>query len=575
VFVAQTEPMTTDMEPVNRRPETTIPEGRALARLPGVWLAILAGALLWLACPPVTAWLLAWVALVPLILSVTTATRLWQALWRGYVFGWVYLGAVWYWIGLTIVAWTQSPIGWAAWFGLTLVMAIFYAVWGGAAWWLARRIPFGGLRLFALAAAWVVMEWARTLGALSMPWAQLSYTQYRFLPILQIADLTGAYGVSFLLALVNGAIAAWWQDRREGRRLLAISLTLTVLAGLYGYARLAQPNGSEDPTLRTPIQTRRSAHRQTSPLLTVALMQGNFPVYETAEDVPRELQTFEFLTQEADNISQYTRRGHPSLYVWSESAAPEDALHDPATRETLTALARNHHGAVLVGSRLVDPVTGAESNASVLFLPNGAEPTVYRKQQLVPFGEFIPFRRYLPAFLNETFHFFDTDVTPGEGATALRIPDLQGGTVALGPFICYESVYPQYPRTMTRAGANLLVTQSNDAWFHSRAAMEQHLAAVILRAIENGRPVARATTNGITCLMDARGRILTSVAPDEATFQVYALPLTQEATLYTRLGDWFVALCGLIVLGASGVGRWALGKPKAQPLLSDNVDGAR
>lgn len=548
--MTQTKPIATDSEPVDRTPKG-ITGRQAVAGLPGTGLAVLAGVLLWLACPPVTAWLLAWVALVPLILSVTEAPRLGQALWRGYVFGWVYLGAVWYWTGLTIVAWTQSMIGWAAWFGLTLVLALFYAVWGGVAWWLARSIPSGVLRLFALAAAWGIMEWARTLGALSMPWAQLSYTQYKFLPILQIASLTGAYGVSFLIVLVNGAIAAWWRNRLAGRRLLATSLTLTILAGLYGAFLLARSSGSE---------TQRAPQSQPPHLLTVALMQGNFPVYETPEVVPEELQTFDFLTQEADNVSQSTRRGHPALYVWSESAAPEDALHDATTRETLTALARDHHAAVLVGSRLVDPVTGAESNASVLFLPDGSEPTVYRKQQLVPFGEFIPIRRYLPSFLNETFHFFDTDVTPGEGATALRIPDPQGGTVTLGPFICYESVYPQYPRAMTRAGADLLVTQSNDAWFHSRAAMEQHLAAVVLRAIENGRPVARATTNGITCLLDSRGRILARAAPDEAAFVVFALPLTQETTLYTRLGDWFVALCGIIVIGASGIRYWVLRK---------------
>ena len=159
-------------------------------------LALLSGILLWLANPVPALWPLAWIALAPLIVSVTRAKRLRQAMWRGYLFGWVFFGSVWYWVGLTIAAWTHSPIGWAGWFGLTLILASFYGLWGGLAWWLHRRGLSDGLQIMALACAWVVIEYLRTRGTLTMPWAQLSYTQYRFLPILQIADITGAYGVS-------------------------------------------------------------------------------------------------------------------------------------------------------------------------------------------------------------------------------------------------------------------------------------------------------------------------------------------------------------------------------------------
>lgn len=521
--MTQANPITSETKGKTGTPSTA----KLQRRLPGLRLALLAGVLLWLACPPVTAWPLAWIAVAPLIVSVTTAQRLRQALWRGYLFGWAFLGPVWYWVGLTIVGWTDSPIGWVAWFGLTLILAGFYAAWAGAAWWLARRAQGGGL-IIGLAAAWVVMEWARTLGPLSMPWAQLSYTQYRFLPILQIADITGAYGVSFLMMLVNGAFALWWLNRQHPHRMrwLWASLTLTVFCGLYGVARLHEPEEGSS--------------------ITVAAMQANFPMRSRDNRLARGLRTFADLTRQAYAAAPEL----PALYVWSETASPGDAVNDPEVREAFLTLARTYQAPVLVGSRVSDPQSRAESSASVLFPAEGDTPTRYDKQQLVPFGEFIPFRKAMPAFLNDTFHFFDDDVTPGSGATVLRFTDRRAGTVALGPFICYETMYPAYPRAMTRAGANLLVTQSNDGWFRSKAAMEQHLAAVVLRAIENRREVVRSTMTGITCFLDAKGRILARAPLDTPTFLIRPVRLLHGQTLYTRLGDWFVGLCGLLIVAA-------------------------
>jgi apolipoprotein N-acyltransferase len=115
-------------------------------------------------------------------------------------------------------------------------------------------------------------------------------------------------------------------------------------------------------------------------------------------------------------------------------------------------------------------------------------------------------------------------------------------------------MYPRYAREMARAGANLLVTQSNDAWFQSRAAMEQHLAAVVLRAIENRRDVVRSTTTGVTCLVDAKGRVFARAPLRVPGSVVDNIQLLQEKTLYTRFGDWFVALCGgLLLFTAAGV----------------------
>ncbi len=499
-------------------------------RLPGLRLAILAGLLLWLTHPSFSLWPLAWVAVAPLVVSVTRAARFRQALWRGYLFGWAFLGPTWYWTGLTIVGWTHSAIGWVAWFLLTMILAWFYALWGAGTWWLSRRLT-GQWQIVAPAALWVVMEWARSVGSLTMPWAQLSYSQYKFLPLLQIADTTGAYGISFLVMLMNVALAYRWMHRKEegsGQGVWAAGV-LTLLVCIYGTARLAIPDSGRP--------------------LTVAAMQGNFKSNDARESPEQDFATFTRLTQQATSSPPLA-----ALYVWGESASPRDALADYRTFNFLRTLASEVHAPVLVGSRLVEARfelgrrLNIESNAAVLFPADNGKPARYNKQQLVPFGEFIPFRGLIPPQLDDTFEIPANDVTPGNATSLLRFSDPQAGPVALGPFICYESMYPAYARAMTREGASLLVTQSNDDWFQSEAAMEQHLAAVVLRAVECRREVVRATTTGVTCFIDAKGGVMSRAPLNTPAVLKHSVRLREGLTPYVRFGDWFVLCCALLLV---------------------------
>lgn len=510
-------------------------------RPPGLRLALLSGLLLWLACPPVGLFPAAWAAVAPLILSITRAERFRQAAWRGYLFGWVYLGLTWYWAGLTIVGWTGSNIGWLAWAALTFLLAGFYAAWGGCAWWITRR-THDGWRIVALAASWALLEWARTLGTISMPWAELSRTQYRFPTILQAADITGAYGISFLILLVNASIADWLPKRGQANagRWAWLSLTLTGLLLLYGLGRLSAP--------------------ETGPELRVAALQGNFSVRPTHDEVEASYGTIEKMTRSASETSP-----PPELYVWSESAAPRDALGNQSTRNLFAGLAQSTGAPVMVGSHVSEP--NRETNSSLLFLPDGSAPMRYDKQQLVPFGEFVPFRKQIPATINTAFQIFDDDLSVGTNPSPFRFTGGKGRSVALGPFICYESVYPAYARGMTRMGADLLVSQSNDAWFNSRAAMEQHLSAIVLRAIENRREVVRSTTNGITCFVDSRGRVIDRAPLETQAYRVRTMHLLNGMTLYTRFGDWFIGLCAMLIVIA--VIRCRARPAEAKPPSSD------
>lgn len=173
---------------------------------------LLSAVLMTLAFPPADAGFLAWIALAPLLYALGRARRPRHAFALAYLFGFTYWGATILWIGTTVVNWSGTVFGWVAWLILVGVYAGWWGIFGGLAWWIARRAP-NAFRNLGIAAVWVLMEWLRGQGSLAMPWSLAGYTQHRYLPLIQIADLCGVYGVTFVLLLVNGAVAEWWQRR--------------------------------------------------------------------------------------------------------------------------------------------------------------------------------------------------------------------------------------------------------------------------------------------------------------------------------------------------------------------------
>jgi apolipoprotein N-acyltransferase len=515
-----------DISPAEGRRDPAPRAGRSLP------LAALAGVALWLACPPVGAWPVAWVALGPLSLAVLRARGPFHAAWRGYVFGLVYFGAVLYWIGLTVCKWTGSPIGWLAWAAMTAIVPCFYVLWACVSWLATRRMR-PGWQMITLASLWVVMERLRTAGDFSLPWAQVSCTQYRCLPVIRIASLFGAYGVSFLVVLVGASIAVAIEARKRNRpwRFPAIAIGLTV-ACILAFA-LPRPERTGERPIR------------------VALMQPNFDPFDRTEDPTAEMATIDDLMRQMAAPPGPL----PDLVVWPESAAPGDAVHDRSVREHLQALADGYRACLLIGSRVVDRDNGHEFNSSVLFTPGRTDVQEYDKRQLVPFGEYTPFKGLLPAALLDSFHTFDQDATRGTRSDPMVCSDASGRELRIGAFICYEAIYPQYTCAYSAAGANLLVTQSNDAWYRSTAMKEEHLAAVVLRAVETGRPIARSTVSGITCGVDATGRIQALVPENRPGFALFDARVSPNGSLYARYPDWFVVVCAVLVCAGIAIAR--------------------
>jgi apolipoprotein N-acyltransferase len=469
------------------------------------------------------------------------------------------------------VAWIIL-LGWlrhVTWVGLFL-LGPFVGAWVGcwylAAWWAAPRLPerpalVRMLVQLGLAGLWVVIEWTRTWFVTGFSWLPLAASQWQRASILQIASYTGAYGVSFVLMTMNVGFAAYAhrllreQDRSLFRRrspefMLALFLLLVCLT----------------------TQVREMVHRSayTGSLARVAFVQPDIPqsVKWDPSEAPRIAATLQRLNQAAG-------ASLPELILWPESAVPGPVKGDPQLRDWVAGLATRARAPMLIGSNAVE--TGADGtkwyDAAFVVAPgSGVQAAYYAKRHLVPFGEYVPLRPVL-GWISK-FVPLDNDASPGRDASPLlvRVP---GATLALGPLICYEDVFPQLARDSVRSGADVLAVLTNDAWYGEGGAAYQHAAHSVLRAVETRRPVLRCGNAGWSGWIDEFGGIRAVLA--DQTGSVYlrgteTVNITRDRrwegvqSFYVRHGDWFVAVSAL--LAVFGYALLTFGVRPARPLSS-------
>jgi len=489
-----------------------------------------------LAFPPADLGFLAWVALAPLFWALVNARRPRHAFGLGYLFGVTHWGATIYWIGTTVVAWTHSPIGWIAWMLLTAIKSGWFGLFGVLAWWVGQRTSKSHTqiaRVLGLAAAWTVVEWLRGQTAVAMPWSLSGYTQYRYLTVIQAADLAGVYAISFGIALVNAAItsvaefkllradhtADSGQQARTGfsshSSALPFSLSALYFAVLLLYGNFALHRSYEGPVAK------------------LALMQPN--IGSTREDGVAESEMMAGYGRMVDGVMS---RKH-SIFVWPESTA-SDVTGDNYARNDFEGLASLTHSFQLVGTGYKD-MEDRVYNSAALFAPTGRLVDRYDKNWLVPMGEWVPMRGLIP--FGNVFH-FPEDTTPG---TADKI--LKAGRLRICMLICYESVFPVVARTRVRDGANLLILITNDSWAGQSSELQQHLAMTAFRAVETRRFVASAATTGMTCLIEPTGAYRALPPYQKGVLECDAR-LRTGLTPYVRFGDWLVYLC-IIGLGVA------------------------
>ncbi len=509
-------------------------------------LACASGLFIPLSFPKSDLELLAWIALVPLHWALDGKTKV-QAFWIGWLSGTIAFTGMMAWVvtAMTTYGKVPLPISYAILLLLTAYLGLYVGLYAAGAVWFRNLIPRYGF--FVFPCLWVTLELIRTYALSGMPWGLLGYSQYRQIEIIQIADHMGVYGVSFLIVLVNVALAeflSWlmpyFRNFRPARlpwELAAMAALLVTLSWQYGLVTLSETPFSDIP---------RSS-------ISVGVVQPNVDQAVKWDTAYRDetLARFDRLTEKLGRATD--------LVIWPEAATPFVFEREPVYQLQLMALANRAQAPILFGSpalRFYPDRRPYLMNSAYLLAPDGQLLGRYDKHHLVPFGEYIPFKSSLLSFLDKLVQGIG-DFEPGTGPTVLTLtPKPKSATagtagttlrpINFGVAICYEVIFPNLVRQFAANGAEFLVTVTNDAWFGPSAAASQHFSMVVLRSVENHLAFARSANTGISGFIDPFGRIVeaTPVFTEQAvkaTMQVW-----RPYTFYSRHGDVFAYGCAII-----------------------------
>ncbi|MBR7104797.1 MAG: apolipoprotein N-acyltransferase [Lentisphaeria bacterium] len=515
-------------------------------------LCFAGGCLYAAALPPFNLTCLAAFCLVPLLFVLHRAGTK-----AAFFYGWVW-GMGWALFAFRFLREIEAIVP----FLIAPVLSLWPAVFAGAVPFLrsntldmegtlpAKKQSAGKVLLYALelSVLFVLLEWTRSR---LFPWNDFSVTLWKVPVLLQIAVWTGHYGVNFLVLLANTAWAALLIYR--SKTVFCLLTGVILLAAAAGFYRLKNP---------PPVKT-----ADFSP----ALIQGNLSQrrHATLEQAAEALEIYAGTTK-----ALLDKGARPHLVIWPEGAVPipfytaYDLSRYPQTtaygrlaalyQQTVKELCRSRQVPFLIGALDFDNSTGSTApgatNSALLFDETGTLRTKYDKLHRVPFGEYIPFRRYLPGFLIRCID-MGRDLVPGKNANPIVLSEkFRAGTA-----VCYEGVFSYVIRHFARRGANVLIVLSNDAWYPRSSEPEQHLANAVLRAVETALPMIRCGNNGGSGVVmpDGSFRIIdpTGKSPRPELLRCRAaevitvpVPLDPPRTFYTRYGEWFILLLALFAV---------------------------
>ena len=486
------------------------------------FMALLSGALLALSFPKPGMSLLAWCAFVPL-LAATAGVSPKLAFKLGFVAGAAAYAGVLYWVNIVMITYGKLPTSVSV--PLYLTLSAYLALYPALVLWLTREGESRGMSaLCSFPVLWVGGELVRSYLLTGFPWADLGYSQYRTLPLIQISDLTGVYGVSFLVAFANVVFyRMWvWLRRKEAaypvRGFLVLLILMAATLG-YGFNALNRVE-------RGPLQR-------------VLLVQGNIP-----QDVKWNPAFEESTVATYERLSRKGCQSAGTLVVWPESALPFFFQSEPAYAARVKSLAVELKSCLVAGSPAFEKQGDLVRylNSAFLISPTGQVAGRSDKLHLVPFGEYVPLAALFP-FVNKMVAGIG-DFVPGKSALPL---ETGGGKI--GVLVCFEGIFPEIARAYVQAGAGILVNITNDAWFGKSSAPYQHLSMTVFRAVENRVPLVRAANTGISAVIDSKGHIR-GMTPlfEEATLSAQ-VRRGEGGSFYSRHGDLFALAC----LGACGV----------------------
>jgi len=490
-------------------------------RWPADLLVLVAGAVLPLAFAPFGWWPLALLALAVLV-SLTLHAGTGRSLWRGYLFGlgWFGVGVSWVYVSIRLFGNATTGLSIAITGLLILVLSLYPVL----IIWLVRRLSAGGQRtglLLVFPAAFTLVEWLRGWLFTGFSWLEPGYA-FIDTPLALLAPLTGVMGMTFVVVLTAGLLVmVLGREFRTGDRLFGLAL----IAMIWGTCLLVD----------LPHYSRPSGEP-----LKVALMQGNIPQHRKwlPEERTPTLAMYRAMTE------QHWDR---DIIVWPETAVP--AFEDQVT-DYINAM---HYASQLSSTTLMTGIVTRESHGeryynALIALGNadrGAE-SVYAKQHLVPFGEYLP----LKALLDPLLDFLEIPMSDFSAGDRKK-PVIAAGRYMAGASICFEAAFGEDIRTALPE-AHYLVNISNDAWFGDSLAPHQHLQKARMRALETGRYLLRSTNTGISAIIEPDGRVQAMSRQFEREILTGSIQPMQGSTPFVRLGYWPVLGISFLILLGSG-----------------------
>ena len=506
-----------------------------------VGLAVLSAIFLILIFPPFEVHYLAWVALVPLLLTLRNSGPL-----RSFLIS-LATGLLFYGFFIRWLFGTEG-VNYFNYFLSVLLIASFLGIFGMIAWYFQKRVSLWNV--VTLPSVWVILEYIRShMSFLSSPWGILGYSQYTMLPVAQIAAFAGVYGVSFFIVLVNTVVAEFVyayvlrpdeSELRAHKVRLVYKVSIGVLAGIlilfvFFRSSYTQDNHSQE--------------------LKVALVQGNIywnNKYLT-EKYRDDSDYREKIFEKYSHITRQVATFKPELILWPSSSVPGKIPYDKMRVDMLSELAREAGSFLLVGSSGFDKFNPEQrqtmrlSNSAFLFSTLGEMLNRYDKIRLLPFDEYLPLRKYVkwPSWIASDM----IDSLPGKEKTIFDM-----GGIRFAVLICWENIFPEQFREMASKGVHFMVSMTNEGFTRNSTGHYQMLAVNVFRAVENHVAIARTASTGVSCIIEPNGRIAGRVKDRSARdvnvegYLVGQIPLTSERSFYNRYGDWFIYVIASIVL---------------------------
>lgn len=445
--------------------------------------AVVSGLMLTLAFPPMKMPWLAWVALIPLLKSVSGKSGR-EAFVLGMTAGLAHYFTLMYWIVVVLGHYGGLPL--PASVGVLVLFCSYLALYPAIFSLFARALEGRRLEILGLAALWVSTELLRAKALTGFPWSLLGHSQFSQLRLIQISDLVGVYGVSFLIVASNALLyllifrtrrfSSHWTKAEAAAVVVLLAATFA-----YGTSRLNEYG--------EPSKTRKNVR--------VAVVQGNIDqsIKWNPDHQKSTIRIYEELTDRAASFD-------PDLVVWPETAVPFFFQEQNELSKRVGEISRKTGTTLIFGSPAygIDREGPRYYNRAYVLSPDGKVTGFYDKMHLVPFGEYVPLKGLL---------FFVNRLVPAAGdfASGDTLKPLPAGGLSAGVLICFEVLFPELARGQVKMGAEVLVNLTNDAWFGKTSAPYQHLSMAAFRAIENRTPMVRAANTGISAFISQTGEI--------------------------------------------------------------------